>query len=153
MKVCFLITVWDECVPTGVLLLKDRGVFVFHSLGMGAYSLVVHSSGMVAHSLVFHSLGMGVYSLVFHSVGMGVYSLVFHSLGMGVYSLMFHSLGMGVYLLCRTATSTACVPDPLSPYLNTGSLKTEFRTSARLGLLCGLSQVNTLTPATAPMLY
>ena len=65
MKVCFLITVWDECVPTGVLLLKDRGVFVFHSLGMGVYSLVVHSSGMVAHSLVFHSLGMGVYSLVF----------------------------------------------------------------------------------------
>ena len=64
MKVCFLITVWDECVPTGVLLLKDRGVFVFHSLGMGVYSLVVHSSGMVAHSLVFHSLGMGVYSLV-----------------------------------------------------------------------------------------
>ena len=60
MKVWFLMIVWDECVPTGVLLLKDRGVFVFHYLGMGVYSLV-HSLGMVAHSLVFHSLVMGVY--------------------------------------------------------------------------------------------
>ena len=68
MKVCFLMIVWDECVPTGVLLLKDRGVFVFHYLGMGVYSLVVHSLGMVAHSLVFNSLVMGVYSLVFLSL-------------------------------------------------------------------------------------
>lgn len=51
-----------------------------------------------------------------------MFGLMFGFMRTEVYSLVFHSLGMGEYLSRRTATNTACVPDPLLLNLNTGSL-------------------------------
>ena len=79
---------------------------------------------------------MAVFLLVFSSLKMCVYSRTFYSVGTGgVYLLVFHSLGMAVYLSCSTAISTACVPDPLSPYLKTGSLKTVTKNVSELSVI------------------